>query len=164
MKVTYCTCRVRYPFEPFQVTYLNGCPTCQPDLWRPEIERTGAVLVPLAKLTWAEAEAFLQAVVRGEITLTPERLTPQEVYCGNVRFLASNGWSVTVFNGCDEFKYIDDVVDLDGRFLDYNELYWEKSDVFAARQNNEDEPERQDAQKFHPDEFSEKELAIWHWQ
>lgn len=166
MKVTICTCKARFPFEPFQREYLNGCPKCHPDVWRDELERAKQANVdvtPYEKLTWAEVEPFLQAVSRGEIKLTVDGISPADMYCGTVKYNASNGWTVKVFNDCDEFDYIDDVSDASGKYMDFHDLYWQYEEVYEARRNNEDEVERLDAEKYHPGEFDEAALALWHW-
>ena len=64
---------------------------------------------------------FLDAVARGEITLTPD-YDPQRVYAGNVRYTASNGWRMVIFNDANEWDYIDAVETPDGRSLDYHAI------------------------------------------
>lgn len=159
-KVTICTCKARFPFEPFQREILNGCPKCRPDDWRfalEEAKKVNVEVIPLERLTWDEVEPFLQAVSCGEITLTVDGISPTDMYCGTVKYNASNGWTVKVFNDCAEYDYIEDVADASGRYMDFNELYWQYDAVFDS------EVERLDAQKYHPNEFDEKALALWHW-
>jgi hypothetical protein len=60
---------------------------------------------------------FLHAIERGEITLTPERC-PQDVYAGNVAYKASNGWTVVVFNDCNHWDYVSEIVLSDGSRID----------------------------------------------
>ncbi|MGI8755086.1 MAG: hypothetical protein ACR2MB_04340 [Acidimicrobiales bacterium] len=52
---------------------------------------------------------FLQAVKRGEILLVSQR-NPQKVYAGNIEYVASNGWRITVFNDANEWDYLDSVI------------------------------------------------------
>lgn len=167
MKTTSCTCKRRFTFELFGVEYLNGCPVCRPDLWRQALEAfPDAQIKPLEHLTWAEVEPFLQAICNGEITLTVDGLTPANVYCGNVKYNASNGWTVKVFNGCGEFKYISDVEDPSGKFIEYDAMYWQETDEMGSWRMNDGPDElkqRKDAGKFHPHELNEAELALWHW-
>lgn len=61
---------------------------------------------------------FLQAVEKGEITLTPNKCIPQEVYAGDVPYSASNGWSIVVFNDCNDWDYLDSV-QRGGQSLDF---------------------------------------------
>ncbi len=41
---------------------------------------------------------------------------------GNVRYIASNGWRIVVYNDADEWDYIDSIVTSDGRIFDYAAL------------------------------------------
>ncbi len=66
------------------------------------------------KLTAAEALEFLRAVESGAVTLEPES-EPQMIYAGNVEYEASNGWTIVVFNDCNEWDYIDTIEAADGR-------------------------------------------------
>lgn len=71
------------------------------------------------KLTEKEILDFLYAIEREEITL----LAPNGVtFCGEVLFEASNGWSVIIFNDCDEWDYIDWLKTSDGREIRYDEM------------------------------------------
>lgn len=67
-----------------------------------------------------EAKAAMDAVCRGEATAWA-RPTPDEVFAGNVHFHLSNGWQVIVFNDCDEWDYIDQIIAPDGRTIDIPE-------------------------------------------
>jgi len=42
-----------------------------------------------------ELSQFLKAVEDGSVSLTPEQ-EPQEVYAGNVSYIASNGWRMPI--------------------------------------------------------------------
>src|SRR5262245_61185316 len=64
---------------------------------------------------------FLSQVENGSVRLMPED-EPQAVYAGNVRYAASNGWTLVVFNDANEWDYIDSVEAADGRKLDFDAL------------------------------------------
>jgi hypothetical protein len=81
-------------------------------------ESFGELAAPLPE---QEVWEFLQAIERGEITLTPEE-EPQEVYAGTVHYQASNGWRLAVFNDANEWDYLEEIVTADGRSLDYGDL------------------------------------------
>jgi hypothetical protein len=66
--------------------------------------------------------AFLRGIEAGEISLKPER-PPQEVYAGDVSYIASNGWRITIFNDANEWDYIDQIVTSTGEEVDYDDLY-----------------------------------------
>ena len=59
----------------------------------------------------------MEAVCRGEATAHADP-SPDDVYAGDVEFKLSNGWTVVVFNDCDEWDYIDHIVAPDGRTID----------------------------------------------
>jgi hypothetical protein len=61
---------------------------------------------------------FLRAIEHGEVTLTPEE-EPQEVYAGIVRYRASNGWRIEIFNDANEWDYIEEIMAADGRSADF---------------------------------------------
>ncbi len=61
-----------------------------------------------------EVEEFLAGVEAGALTLTAVQ-HPQEVYCGGVEYVASNGWRLVLFNDCNEWDYIESLVADDGR-------------------------------------------------
>jgi len=62
----------------------------------------------IPRLTPDDVLAFLLQVESGAVVLTAEK-EPQLVYAGHVRYLASNGWLVTLFNDCGEFDYLDSI-------------------------------------------------------
>jgi hypothetical protein len=68
-----------------------------------------------------EVLQFLGQVEAGAVRLTPED-EPQAVYAGKVRYVASNGWSLVVFNDANEWDYTDSVETVDGRKLDFDAL------------------------------------------
>jgi hypothetical protein len=72
-------------------------------------------------LSEAEVWTFLRAIERGDITLSSEE-EPQLIYAGNVRYAASNGWIITVFNDCNEWDYVDTIETTDGRTLDFDDM------------------------------------------
>jgi DNA-directed RNA polymerase subunit RPC12/RpoP len=75
----------------------------------------------MAGISEAELMDFLRAIEGGEVSLRPE-FDPQDIYAGNVSYMASNGWRVTVFNDCNEWDYIDSVAAPDGRSLDFDSI------------------------------------------
>ena len=76
-------------------------------------------------LTPASAEVelgqFLRAVEDGTVSLAPEQ-EPQDVYAGNVTYIASNGWRIVIFNDANERDYIDSITTSDGRIFDLDAL------------------------------------------
>ena len=67
------------------------------------------------------AYEVLQAIDAGTVTLVcVGKETPQEVYAGNVEYKASNGWTIVVFNDCNEWDYLDEISDPLGTSLDYD--------------------------------------------
>lgn len=64
---------------------------------------------------------FLHAIEGGAIELTPA-VEPQEVYSANVTYSASNGWKITVFNDCNQFDYIAEIVSVDGHRVTYDDF------------------------------------------
>ena len=68
-------------------------------------------------LTEDEVRLFLREIEDGTIRLVPP-FEPQSIYAGNVEYRASNGWWIVVFNDCNEWDYIDEIVSADGRVAD----------------------------------------------
>jgi len=64
---------------------------------------------------------FFKAVEEGAISLRPEA-DPQDIYAGNVPYVASNGWHIRIFNDCNEWDYVDHVETADGRLLDFDDI------------------------------------------
>lgn len=63
-----------------------------------------------------EVLAVLDAVDRGEVmTLDADRVACEAGYCGDYWFTLSNGWRVAIFNDCDEWDYVKEVIAPDGR-------------------------------------------------
>lgn len=61
---------------------------------------------------WKRVLEFLQAIERGEITL--ELQLPVTMY---VRYQASNGWRLVVFNDAGEWDYLEEVAEETNRVL-----------------------------------------------
>jgi hypothetical protein len=68
-----------------------------------------------------ELSQFLKAVDDGSVSLTPEQ-EPQDVYAGNVSYIASNGWRIVVYNDANEWDSIDSITTSDGRAFDCHAL------------------------------------------
>lgn len=64
---------------------------------------------------------FLKRVEDGSVILVPAD-DPQDTFAGNVRYSASNGWGLVVFNDANEWDYIDEVETGDGRRLSFDEI------------------------------------------
>lgn len=65
--------------------------------------------------------AFFRAVEEGSVSLRPEG-DPQDIYAGNVPYVASNGWRIKIFNDCNEWDYVDSVETADGRKLNFDDI------------------------------------------
>lgn len=74
---------------------------------------------PSNEITAVELRTLIEQIERGEVTLTIDGETPDEVYAGDVSYKASNGWQVVVFNDCGEWDYFDSFVAPDGRRIRY---------------------------------------------
>jgi hypothetical protein len=68
-----------------------------------------------------EMLAVLSDIEAGVVTLTTDEPWA-EVYCGNVTFRTSTGWTVVVFNDCDDWDYIDSLIAPDGRRVEFEDL------------------------------------------
>lgn len=66
----------------------------------------------------AEVLAVLEAIDRGDMTVAVLD-DWDDVFAGEVRFAASNGWVLWVFNDCDSWDYLDRAESPDGRVWDY---------------------------------------------
>lgn len=64
---------------------------------------------------------FLKAIEDGTVSLRTE-FDPQDTYAGNVPYVASNGWRITIFNDCNDWDYVDRVETPDGRRLDFDAI------------------------------------------
>ncbi len=64
---------------------------------------------------------FLKATEDGSVSLVPEQ-EPQEVYAGDVSYIASNGWRIVVFNDASQWDYIESITTSDERLFDCDVL------------------------------------------
>lgn len=76
----------------------------------------------MAGIPEEELLEFLKAIEEGTILLRPEECIPQDIYAGDVPYTASNGWRITIFNDCNEWDYVDQVIAPDGRSLSFDEI------------------------------------------
>mgnify|MGYP001396175684 CR=1 FL=1 len=74
-----------------------------------------------SRLTPDEVLAFLLQVESGTITLTTER-EPQLIYAGQVRYQASNGWVVSIFNDCGSWDYVEEIVVKDDEVFSFADI------------------------------------------
>lgn len=82
-----------------------------------------------------EILVFLHEIEEGTVTLVPQH-EPQDVYAGNVLYVASNGWKIVVYNDCNEWDYIDSIETPDGREIDYDWIF--KDQELDSYQPSED--------------------------
>jgi hypothetical protein len=75
----------------------------------------------MAGISEAELLEFLRAIEEGSVSLRPE-CNPQDIYAGNVPYVAGNGWKIKIFNDCNEWDYIEAVTAPDGRSLDFDTI------------------------------------------
>jgi hypothetical protein len=68
-----------------------------------------------------ELSRFLKAVEDSSVSLVPEQ-EAQNVYAGNVSYIASNNWRIVVFDDANEWDYIDSITTSDGRTFDRDAL------------------------------------------
>lgn len=85
----------------------------------------------------AELCELFRAVETGAVRLRAT-VDPQEVYAGNVEYRATNGWTVVIFNDCNEYDYVDEVRDPAGRVTDFDAIErtaadWQPDDETAWR-------------------------------
>jgi hypothetical protein len=71
--------------------------------------------------TYRELMEFIKAVEDGTIALETT-WNPESGDWGNISYVASNGWKITVFNDANEWDYIDSFVTNDGRIFDFDQL------------------------------------------
>ena len=91
---------------------------------------------------------FLQAIERGDITLTrlgkgTKYYNDVSFFYGNVMYSASNGWLLTVFFDCGEWDYIDSLMTDTGeimRYDDHMDLFSEYRPKMAVRRDVYGEP------------------------
>lgn len=65
--------------------------------------------------------SFLRKIEQEEIVLTPAK-NPSDIYAGNVKYQASNGWEIVVFNDANTWDYIDSIQTNDGLLIDFERL------------------------------------------
>jgi hypothetical protein len=87
----------------------------------------------MAGIPEEELLQFLKAIEDGMVFLQPEepQFIPQYIYAGNISYKASNGWRITIFNDCNEWDYVDEVMAADGRALSFDDI---ENDMPAARE------------------------------
>jgi hypothetical protein len=97
----------------------------------------------------ADDEADIIAALEGVTGNSPAVLTPQrwsggthttfrEIFAGNVEFRLESGWTIDVFNDCNDWDYIDTVIAPEGTRWSFDELsnrvrYW-RPDTAVQRQ------------------------------
>lgn len=62
----------------------------------------------------------LRRLATGETTCRPVRYTWDGVFAGDFTMKTSDGWTITIFNDCDSFDYVDSATSPDGRTFDCN--------------------------------------------
>ncbi len=67
--------------------------------------------------------ALVRRIAAGQVTLTPIELSWKDTFAGNCSFLLSTGDTLTVFNDCDDYDYIDSVRFVDGTVATYTDIY-----------------------------------------
>lgn len=77
----------------------------------------------MSKITEDEVLAQLAAIEAGAVALANETGSWQSVYCGNMTFRASSGWTFVVFNDCNEWDYFDTICSPDGRELVFDDIW-----------------------------------------
>jgi hypothetical protein len=85
-----------------------------------------------------EARELVAALERGDVTLSTTD-DPHEVYCGHIEYKSSNGWTLIVFNDCDDWDYFDHIEAPDGRWLDYDTLWDHDRDGLAEYEPTEEQ-------------------------
>jgi len=82
---------------------------------------TSARMSDTPQISEADILQFLKDIEEGSVSLQPDD-DPQDVYAGNVGYVASNGWRIRIFNDCNEWDYIDHIETADGRSVDFDAL------------------------------------------
>jgi len=75
-----------------------------------------------AKISKEEVAQVLRKVLSGEVRLklSDPKKTWDGSFAGNVGFCV-DGWTIVIFNDCDEIDYIDNVVSPDGRSSEFGD-------------------------------------------
>jgi hypothetical protein len=77
-----------------------------------------------------EAFEVLTKIEAGEISISADGATWDEVFDGNVRFLAGNGWRFTVYLDIGDWDYFDRIISVDGVELDFGWIADNSHDLF----------------------------------
>jgi hypothetical protein len=64
-----------------------------------------------------DIQKFLADIEQGIITLELADNKPEDVYCGDVYYIASNGYIIIIFNDCNEWDYIDSIIDTEDCYI-----------------------------------------------
>jgi hypothetical protein len=76
-----------------------------------------------------EITGVFRRALRGEIAVTlDDDATWNDAYCGNVCFRFGD-WSITVYNDCSEFDYVDSATAPDGRTVEFDDWEWDADPV-----------------------------------
>lgn len=62
---------------------------------------------------------FLINIEKEIITIIP-LTNPSEVFAGNVSYIASNGWKITIFNDANSWDYVDEIIMLNDKVIDFD--------------------------------------------
>jgi hypothetical protein len=92
------------------------------------------------KPTAPDIMAMLRRIERREVTLKCiNNEPPRDIYCGNCTFETSDGWTIVIFNDCDEWDYIDHVTDPDGDTATFDD-FWRDTPFGSLNDNEIDHP------------------------
>jgi hypothetical protein len=67
----------------------------------------------------AAALLELQAIDRGEVSISVEGPDWDGAWCGPVTFKTPSGWTFVIFNDCDEWDYLETVIAPTGERFEY---------------------------------------------
>jgi len=73
------------------------------------------------KLKEQDILEFLSMIEKGKIKISAKS-DPMKVYAGNVVYVASNGWEITIFNDANTWDYIDNIKISNEIKFDFEEL------------------------------------------
>lgn len=82
----------------------------------------------MAVISHKEIWDFLLAIEGGAVTLSPHG-DPQDIYSAAITYHGSNGWKIVIFNDCNQWDYIEEIVTDDGRRMDYDEIFEAYPDI-----------------------------------
>jgi hypothetical protein len=83
-----------------------------------------------------EVVGLLQSVLMNTVPVVAVDASWDDVYAGNFRCIV-NGHTLTIFNDCDEFDYVDRVEMADGRTADYADFEVNPVDAFTLGERDE---------------------------